>query len=67
MFVAMSAGDQVPSSFEEVNDPFLPDTSEGLGSFLVGGANLNNDVLGLIGGDQNLGGTGFTPPLGSGD
>ena len=67
MFVAMSAGDQFPSSFEDVNDPFLPDTSEWLGSFLVGGANLNNDVLGLVGGDQNLGGTGFTPPLGSGD
>jgi hypothetical protein len=67
MFVAMSTGDQFPSSFEQVNDPFLPDTSEWLGSFLVGGANLNNDILGLIGGPQNLGGTGFTPPLGSGD
>jgi hypothetical protein len=67
MFVAMSAGDQFPSSFDEVNDPFFPDTSEWLGSLLIGDADLNNDVLALIGGPQNLGGTGFTPPLGSGE
>lgn len=67
MFVAMSTGNQFPSSFDDVNDPFFPDTSEWLGSFLIGGANLNTDVLGLIGGPSNLGGTGFTPPLGSGD
>ncbi len=67
MFVAMSTGIEFPSSFDEVNDPFLPDTTDWLGSFLVGGANLNNDVLSLIGGPQNLGGSGFTPPLGSGD
>lgn len=69
MFVAISRGNQFPSSFEEIATG-NPDTSEWLGGVIVGDLNFtlgNNDqILELLGANVTNAGTGFVPPLGPG-
>ncbi len=69
MFIAMSRGDQFPSTFEEIATR-NPDTSEWLGGLIVGELNFsdgsNERILELLGANVTNTGTGFAPPLGPG-
>ena len=70
MFVAISRGNQFPSSFEDLATG-NPDTSEWLGGVIVGDANFilgNNDqILQILGENVTGAGTGFVAPLGPGN
>ena len=64
MFVAISTGEEFPSSYEEINEADFGDTSAWLGGSTIGLGDIGNDVLPRMG---RIGiGSGYVPPLGAG-